>query len=132
MKYRQIFLLSITGLLVLAGCRKRVSKPTEYEARRYDLPVLLDALPVSAARGNTLVPSYKSARGISELINWYMHEMERFGWRLLSVSDDSQARASQALCVFEKPTSICVITLRQAGSRTVVYTDIMSRRTACD
>jgi hypothetical protein len=93
---------------------------------------LLDALPSSEVCGDTDESVYKSTRGIPELISWYTREMERFGWRLLANSVGVQTRASQTLCVFEKPNSICVVTLRQAGSRTVIYTNVMSRRVAAN
>lgn len=126
---RYLCCLVIAALVAFGGCRRRARPVTEREARRYDLPVLLGESPITCSQDGAF-SAHTSKKSKDDVAAWYTREMERFGWRLLAHtdSDNEQVRASQSLYVFEKPASVCVITLRQAGSRTVIYTHVMPRR----
>lgn len=119
------------ALVLFVGCQKRQQTIVgnklrvplrNYEARLTDVPLVLDARPIKKQITDT-VYSYQTQLDAQSLSQFYIREMERFGWRLLA-----QNKASEILLVFQKPVKICVISLCRSGSRTRVHISSMPVR----
>ena len=118
-------------LFFLVGCQKQPKVSVarqqrvvlyEREARLTDVPLVLDAQPIKKKITDT-VYSYQTQLDVQSLSQFYIREMERFGWRLLA-----QNRASEIVLIFQKPVKICVISLCRSGSRTRVLINSMPVR----
>jgi len=76
-----------------------------------DVVFALDAQPIKKEISPSAYAYYSNTQP-EQLVKFYCNHMESFGWNLLA-----QNQATQTLLVFEKPTKICVITLRPIGYR---------------
>lgn len=88
----------------------------QQEAMLVDIPIpLFDErirlLPVFDNESDTLIFGYKSPLSISQAIDFFLNQMERYGWRHL-VSFDVQ----DSLMQFESPDRYCTIVIKNSDS----------------
>lgn len=117
LKLRYVFLLA---LCVLSSCggpknyslaRKSHDDWVAQEAKLFDVPVLIDARPEKLTQleeaEEVASVSYTAHISLTEAIDFYEQEMERYGWNLWH-----SLISQEALLVFEKPSKICTVSLR--------------------
>lgn len=108
--------------LLLSGCvHQKVEHKAflwqQQEARFYDIPIMLHAKPdyayhdqatgeISSQIAYTVEATYTDAQ------TYYTQQMERYGWRYLSVIS-----GYEVTIIFEKPQKLCVISLRPAQQK---------------
>lgn len=97
--------------------RKRSTSSVElvkqYEARLYDVPVLVTAVAkrgYSDDQGRKML-EYRSSAPLSEVKNFYIQEMERFGWQ-----QEFMFEGHELLLHFKKPQRFCSISIRPVGA----------------
>jgi len=118
-------LFTIFFLFFFVGCQKRSTRTSqvllrEREARLTDIPIVLGSRPVANQSTKTAYV-YDLRVDVLSIEQFYLREMERFGWRLLAKS-----RASGTLLVFQKPVKICVVSVQRFGSKTRVRIESMA------
>ncbi len=84
----------------------------QQEAKLFDVPVLIDAVPEKQLNYNQeqlglTSFSYRVPTELQKAVSFYNEEMERFGWKQFV-----QFCEAEALLIFEKPNKICSISLR--------------------
>jgi len=125
-----VFLLSI----IISGCiKKSTNRPNAFvvnqqEAKLIDIPIPLydERLSMEASDSNrqdTAILGYRSSLAVAAIIDFYVHEMERLGWRQLALF-----QGTESLVQFESPERLCSISirpsdiqLRQAHTDVVIF-----------
>ncbi len=84
----------------------------QYEARLFDVPVLVTSV---AKRGcvdeqGKKMLEYTSKTPVDDVKNFYMQEMERFGWQQEYIFE-----GNELLLHFKKPQRFCSISIRPVG-----------------
>lgn len=120
----------IISLFFLSGCKQISIKKNsvadnilgELEARHYDIPLLIDAKPISEWYSNhdfnpeTEVIAYRSCGDYQKIIDFYQSEMERYGWEQLFAVEQQETIAA-----FQKPNKHALISIRPKNSFVDVY-----------
>ena len=80
------------------------------EAKLTDIPIPVASKPIKeycSSENGTIILGYHSSVSIEDLISFYQHEMERFGWEY-----GAQLKGNEVLLNFEKPNRVCSISIR--------------------
>jgi len=115
-----IFLLC---LLIMGGCMKKPSRQSnsfainQQEAKLIDIPIPLYekwlSMEVDDSNSqDTTIFGYHSLLSETALIDFYLHEMERLGWRQLAFF-----QGTESLLQFESPERLCSISIRSIGKQ---------------
>lgn len=122
--FKSVRYILLIFLCVLSGCAGRRSGRSrdyfrEQEARFVDVPIPLDAKPLPVtdiSSGYTTLMRFKTAESYEELQDFYVQEMERYGWDITAA-----AHPEQTLYNCYKPTRWCsIIILPDGKKRSVV------------
>jgi hypothetical protein len=124
MKNKLVILCSLL-LFFLSGCKSpAIYKPLkyaawqEYEARLHDVPIMLNAKPEEfngPDDTNQFSCSYMINNKLDDVEHFYQGQMERLGWQLYS-----SFNMNERILVFEKPSKVCVLSLRPIGKQVKV------------
>ncbi len=125
-----VFLLCI----IISGCTKKSTNRSnafavnQQEAKLIDIPIPLydERLSMGASdstKQNNTILGYRSSLAVTAIIDFYVHEMERLGWRQLALF-----QGTESLVQFESPERLCSISirpsdiqLRQAHTDVVIF-----------
>lgn len=107
--------LILGGLFFIPACKQAniTQQPNkaiykDYEARFAELPSIIDFIPIYSNETNSqFILAGISHIPFHEVIEFYMHEMERLGWKLTIAFDDRGIHKS----IFQKPKKVCLIEL---------------------
>jgi hypothetical protein len=81
------------------------------EAKLFDVPVLIDAVPEKLSEPDeseiTMTVRYRAKSALPDAVEFYEQEMERYGWNLWN-----SFITQEALLIFEKPSKICAILIK--------------------
>jgi hypothetical protein len=111
------------SVLFFAGCR-HVDRGQLFrkEARMLDVPIPLGAKLVDLAQCGESECSFSVVISREAVSDFYIQEMERYGWVLLASLSGSSSQL-----VFEKPRKLCVVTIVQRkGYKPKTLVTIMS------
>ena len=84
----------------------------EYEARLFDVPVLVTSVAKRGSvdeQGGKLL-EYTSKTPVEDVKNFYIQEMERFGWQQEYIFE-----GNELLIHFKKPQRFCSVSIRPVG-----------------
>ncbi len=109
-----LFLLCV----LINGCTRRAINRSgavfinQQEAKLVDIPIPLydEWLSVESSDSNTednTILGYRSSLSVGVIIDFYVHEMERLGWRQLKLF-----QGTESLVQFESPERLCSISIR--------------------
>jgi len=113
------FLLSLLCILLgLTSCGKQpqkkdrfVRKWHEQEARLYDIPVPVGAIPFVEQNDSggidEQIISFSVSAQEKDIFDFYLEQMERIGWKCTAM-----VRAHESFLFFAKPNKWCSISLR--------------------
>ena len=106
---------SAKGSHRIASKRKRdpLAVLEQRQARLPDIPFLLGAKPIKMygqfdQPAGSILLGYMSMLSMGEVVQFYVHEMERYGWHMLSKLNGMP----EVVLVFTKPDAVAVISLR--------------------
>ena len=116
-------------LFLLTSCARQISLKDdpvwmhkEFEARHFDVPLLLQAMPTSeipecSEQGSRA--SYYTDISMLEVAAYYQEHMERSGWDLLFEVHGSY----EILLTFKKPTQYATVSIRKErnGTKLVLF-----------
>ncbi len=125
-----VFLLCtiISGCTKKSTSRSNVFVVNQQEAKLVDVPIPLydERLSVEVSDSNrqdNTILGYRSSLTVTAIIDFYVHEMERLGWRQLALF-----QGTESLVQFESPERLCSISirpsdiqLRQAHTDVVIF-----------
>jgi hypothetical protein len=97
----------------------------ELEARHYDIPILLNAIPQAnkcEQKQNDTILTYTLSGDFSSAISFYQEEMERHGWRQLY-----NVEGHEALLGFEKPQKFATISIRPIKNQLTIIIVISAK-----
>ena len=111
------FFVVITALLV-SSCTKKIEKKEyqnywrQYEARLYDIPITINAKPLSeyctqCEPDQAIQLGYSTALSKENIIKFYQQEMERMGWLEYGI-----VCGYEFVVQFEKPRRFCTVSIR--------------------
>jgi hypothetical protein len=114
---------TISTSLVTISEEKEYEQFKEYEAQLSDVP-----FPLKEKAGSCLLHDDESGEDKSilrfvshntgaELIQFYEHEMERYGWNLCYTST-----GKESLLLFEKPSRWCIFSIRPVTHEVILFT----------
>lgn len=104
-----------------------VEDSKQQEAQLVDIPIPLQAVALtyngvhSRKNEHTTFLAYKVSAHYEELYAFFVLEMERMGWNMIS-----SLEGAESLLVFIKPTKICTISLRDYHNAHDAYMIIIS------
>ena len=131
---KQYNVLCLFFLCVLMnGCTRKAIKRSDalfinqQEAKLVDIPIPLydEWLSVASNDSNTednAMLGYRSSLSVAVIINFYVHEMERLGWKQLKLF-----QGTESLVQFESPDRLCSISIRPSDIQLkhVASTDVI-------
>ncbi|MEX0940033.1 MAG: hypothetical protein WDZ41_01605 [Candidatus Babeliales bacterium] len=114
-------------LIILSSCvpqnnifLKKEDIWSECEARIYDIPILIDAMPEKIEEKDSGVfISYKATLSLQDIVHFYEDEMERLGWQLFASFEQFEQ-----LLIFEKPSKIAAISIRPDKNKFLVVLSV--------
>lgn len=118
-------------LLLTGGCKKKSINQSNFsidqeEARLIDIPMPLYDKWFSMAiseqtKQDSTIFGYRSPLSSSTIIDFYVYEMERLGWRQLALF-----QGAESLIQFESPTRFCSLSIRPSKLPSKqIYTDVV-------
>ena len=116
--------LSNCGPKNLSKNNKALDTWTQQEARLYDIPILINAMPEESPgyKEDSCQFSYSTQVTFENAIQFYTQEMERFGWNSIVSFIENEA-----LLVFEKPSKISSISIRAKKAHLEVIIFLQSK-----
>lgn len=116
-------------IFLLCSCaKKEISKSikiktSESEARLLDIPIPISRSIKSAISQDTY--AFITTLNSKQLINFFIGEMERFGWKFVGLNDSLKSEICQ---FFEKPSKYASISIRsKTSNKNEVYIFIIKK-----
>jgi hypothetical protein len=101
------------ALLALPACFKQMHvehEEREAEARYYDLPIPIGCQASFEDNERGILAQFKTALSIDEIREFYLAEMECFGWKLVT-----EFLGTESMLLFERPSRWLTITIKSDG-----------------